>query len=386
MEKLIGHVTHYYNHLGVAVIILEDELKVGDTLLFLGHTTDLNQIACSIEVEHHKLVKASRGMTVAVAVDEPVRIDDKVYKLVEGAENPQNILIWNEMRRALDEIQHTYEPVFSHFMHANGVDDHVIGILLAAVTFDPGTISPERLQVRGPYTSTSAWMERLFRAAEKGYLSEPEPGEFRLSRRGQTVTQRLIREAREAMQHADPLTYADSRRLAELLRRLVQSSLFTSPPPDTWSIRLAYQLMPVEEPPFPYIDQALSCLQAYRDDAHLAAWQPSGLSAPALEALTFIWRGEASSLESIYDRLAFRGFELHDYQAAVDDLRQRNLLEGDNSSLQMTAVGKVFRDQVEQDTNNYFFASWSCLSSADKTELACLLTTLRNRLSHKTPA
>jgi hypothetical protein len=290
------------------------------------------------------------------------------------------------MRRALDEIQHTYEPVFSHFMHANGVDDHIIGILLAAVTFDPGTISPERLQVRGPYTSTSAWMERLFRAAEKGYLSEPEPGEFRLSRRGQTVTQRLIREAREAMQHADPLTYADSRRLAELLRRLVQSSLFTSPPPDTWSIRLAYQLMPVEEPPFPYIDQALSCLQAYRDDAHLAAWQPSGLSAPALEALTFIWRGEASSLESIYDRLAFRGFVLHDYQAAVDDLRQRNLLEGDNSSLQMTAVGKVFRDQVEQDTNNYFFASWSCLSSADKTELACLLTTLRNRLSHKTPA
>lgn len=386
MENLIGHVLHYFNHLGVAVILLEDELKVGDTLLFLGHTTDLTQIVCSIEVEHHKLVEAKKGMTVALAVEEPVRVDDKVYKLVEGDENPQNIFLWNEMRRTLDGIQHTYEPVFARFIHNNGVDDHIIGILLAAVTFDPGTISPERLQVRGPYTSTSAWMERLFRAAEKGYLSEPEPGEFRLSRRGRTITQKLIQEARDAMQHADPLPHVDSQRLAELLGRLIQASLFTSPPPDNWSIRLAYQLMPVEEPPLPYIDQALSCLQAYRDDAHLAAWQPCGLSAPALEALTLVWRGEANSLDTIYDRLAHRGFELHDYQAAVTDLRQRALVEGSDPDLQMTAKGKVFRDQIEQDTNHYFFASWDCLSFTEKSEVACLLTVLRNKLSLKSQA
>jgi hypothetical protein len=386
MEVLIGRVNHYFSHLGVAVVVLEGELKVGDAVLFIGHTTDLTQLVCSIEAEHHKLLEAGPGMTVAVKVDEPVRNGDELFKIVEGAGDPENQVLWKGMQQTQEAIFSTYQQIFSDFIHGNGLADHTIGILLAALTLEPGTISPERLQVRGPYTAAQTYMMRLHAAAEKGFLSEPEPGEFRLSRRGRMTVQKLISDGRKAMISADPLLVEESCRLAQLLGRLVQACLFTPPPPDTWSIRLSYQLMPAETPPLPYIEQSLSCLQAYRDDAHLAAWQPGGLSAPAMEALTLIWRGEAGSLVGLYNRLAVRGFELHDYQAALGELRRRDLVEGRDTALRLTPLGSSFRDQVEHDTDLYYFKPWDCLATVDKKELACLLSTLRGGLRKPAPA
>jgi hypothetical protein len=386
METLIGIVTHYYTHLGVAIVKLQKDLQLGDALLFLGHTSDFSQVICSIEIEHHKQVAASAGTDVALKVDEAVRAGDKVYKIIAGAGDPTNHLLWKSMRQAEAAIVHTYQPVFASFTHENGLSDHGAGILLSALSLEPGVVSPDRLQVRGPYTSAGEWMTRLHESAGKGLLLEPEPGQFRLSRLGHNKAQKLIADGRAAMQRADTLLVEDSRRLCELLGRLVQASLMAPPPPDTWCIRLAYQLMPELAQPLPFIEQALSCLQAYRDDAHLAAWRPASVNGPALEALTLVWRGEAASVEEIYNRLAGRGFELHDYQREVDTLRQRGWVEGVDSALVLTAIGKVFRDQVEQDTDLYFFAPWDCLEAAEKTELSCLLAALREELIDKIAA
>lgn len=178
------------------------------------------------------------------------------------------------------------------------------------------------------------------------------------------------------MQRSDPLPPHDSGCLGSLLARLVQACLFTSPPPDTWSIRLSYQLMPAEEPPLPYIEQALSCLLAFRDDCHLAAWQPAGVSAPALEALTLIWRGEAASLDQIYEKLAYRGFARQVYRTALDELRGLNWIQAEPGGLRLTSIGQLFRDQVEESTNTFFFEPWNCVDSGEKTEMACLLSSL----------
>ena len=59
---------------------------------------------------------------------------------------------------------------------------------------------------------------------------------------------------------------------------------------DGRSLLMVLQGQP-HDPPLPYAEQALSCLAAYRDDAHLSAWRPSGLSAPALEARRFVGDG-----------------------------------------------------------------------------------------------
>jgi putative protease len=85
MEVEIGRVTHYYNHLNVAVLRLTDGLKLGDMIHILGHVTDLNERIASMQVNHHAVVWGKPGEDVAVMVNEPVREHGHVFRIVEDA-------------------------------------------------------------------------------------------------------------------------------------------------------------------------------------------------------------------------------------------------------------------------------------------------------------
>ena len=84
MDVQVAKVTHFYNHLSVAVLELTGELKVGDEIVILGKTTELTQTVTSMEIEHHKVQVVKPGMDVALKVSEPVREGDLVYKVVPG--------------------------------------------------------------------------------------------------------------------------------------------------------------------------------------------------------------------------------------------------------------------------------------------------------------
>ncbi len=83
METCIGHVTHYFNHLGVAVLLLNSEIQSTSILHFCGHTTDFYQKAWSMEIDHHTIQMATPGTQVALKVAEPVREGDVVYVVME---------------------------------------------------------------------------------------------------------------------------------------------------------------------------------------------------------------------------------------------------------------------------------------------------------------
>ncbi len=83
MDILIGKVIHYYTRLGVAAVHLGADLKVGDTIVILGHTTELIQQVNSMEIEHKKVLAAFPGTDVAIKVFEPVRPGDAVYRVTE---------------------------------------------------------------------------------------------------------------------------------------------------------------------------------------------------------------------------------------------------------------------------------------------------------------
>ena len=247
-------------------------------------------------------------------------------------------------------------------------------------TFEPDLTTPAHLLVRVPYTSAELYLSRLNTAAQAGYLEEVESGKYRLTSKGRSELNSFIDEARDAMSNADPLKLSDATRLAELLNILVQSCLDTNPPPDTWSIRLSYKLLPSSDPPMPYIEQEFSCLAAYRDDAHLAAWQQSGLSATALETLTLLWRGDADSLNSLVKELAYRGHSLWIYADSLAVLRESGFVIGDDAGLTITQTGKDFRQQVESDTDRNFFAPWASMAQSEKIELSELLIDMKNGL------
>jgi len=88
MEVEVGRVTHFYGHICVAVVNLNDSLKLGDKIHVFGHTTDFEQRVTSIEVEHHPVVWVKPGDDVAIKVIGPVREHDTVYRVVEEEIEP----------------------------------------------------------------------------------------------------------------------------------------------------------------------------------------------------------------------------------------------------------------------------------------------------------
>ena len=83
MEVEIGQVTHYFNKIHVAVLSVNDDLKVGDTIHILGHTTDFIQKVTSLQIEHKNVTSVKPGDDFAIKVIEPVRDNDVVYKVLE---------------------------------------------------------------------------------------------------------------------------------------------------------------------------------------------------------------------------------------------------------------------------------------------------------------
>lgn len=79
--QLIGKITHYFGHIGVAVIELSGTLKVGDTIRIVGGETDFNQTVDSMEIERQKIQTAKAGDSVGLKVSQKIREGYKVYKL-----------------------------------------------------------------------------------------------------------------------------------------------------------------------------------------------------------------------------------------------------------------------------------------------------------------
>lgn len=80
MER-IGVITHYYNHLSVAILKLEKGiLRVGDHIHIRGHTSDFAQPVDSMEIDHVHVNEAGPGQSFGLRVREHAREHDAVYK------------------------------------------------------------------------------------------------------------------------------------------------------------------------------------------------------------------------------------------------------------------------------------------------------------------
>jgi putative protease len=81
-EQRIGEVMKYFSKPSVAAVKITDgEIKVGDTLKFIGHTTDLTMPLDSMEVNNQKVPQAVAGDYIGVKVPDRVRPGDEVFKV-----------------------------------------------------------------------------------------------------------------------------------------------------------------------------------------------------------------------------------------------------------------------------------------------------------------
>jgi len=80
-EKAVGTVNDFFAHPVVAGVELTGTLKVGDKIHIKGHTTDIEMVLESMQIDNVNVDKAGKGKSVGIKVPERVRRGDIIYKV-----------------------------------------------------------------------------------------------------------------------------------------------------------------------------------------------------------------------------------------------------------------------------------------------------------------
>ncbi len=80
-EEEVGRVMDYFARIGVAGVELTGRLRVGDRIRIRGHTTDLEQVVESMQIDRQAVPEAGPGAKVGIKVVDRCRPGDRVYRL-----------------------------------------------------------------------------------------------------------------------------------------------------------------------------------------------------------------------------------------------------------------------------------------------------------------
>ncbi len=78
-EQRVGVVQDYFAKIGVAGIDVEETIRLRDAIHIRGHTTDLEQIVDSMQIEGQPVEAAQAGDKIGIKVRERCRDGDVVY-------------------------------------------------------------------------------------------------------------------------------------------------------------------------------------------------------------------------------------------------------------------------------------------------------------------
>ncbi len=286
--------------------------------------------------------------------------------------------LWKLAEQVIQVLGDEYEPVIPGIASQLGLETTVFySCLLTAKIFEPEPITIERLRVRNPYASPKLYTERLSNAAVRGFLRPVEQDGFLLTEKGERAIRSAILAIYGCLTQMSPLPAKKLGWLAALLWKLVEASLAAPEPPGHWCLAHSRIMDPgLEAPIMVRIDQYLSDLAAYRDDAHLASWKDSGVDGPAWDALTCLWRESPLFLEDIFSKLKRRGWEKADYALRLDQLIQKGWVSQDGLTFTILPGGKEIRQQAENLTDEYFYRPWKSLSDDEMNELEDMLNNI----------
>jgi translation elongation factor EF-1alpha len=81
VEQEIGKVMDFFARPVVAGINMTASMKVGDTIHIKGHTTDLEMVVASMQIDNQNVEEVAPGDSVGIKVPDRVRPGDSVYKV-----------------------------------------------------------------------------------------------------------------------------------------------------------------------------------------------------------------------------------------------------------------------------------------------------------------
>ncbi len=82
-EEVIGEISDFFARPVVAGIELIATLKLGDKIHIKGHTTDIEFIVDSMQINNVDVNQAKAGDAVGIKVSDRARRGDTVYKVID---------------------------------------------------------------------------------------------------------------------------------------------------------------------------------------------------------------------------------------------------------------------------------------------------------------
>ena len=82
-EEVVGKISDFFARPVVAGVEMSGTLKLGDKIHILGHTTDLELVVESMQVNNVDITEAKPGDMVGIKVPDRVRGGDAVYKVTD---------------------------------------------------------------------------------------------------------------------------------------------------------------------------------------------------------------------------------------------------------------------------------------------------------------
>jgi predicted transcriptional regulator len=273
------------------------------------------------------------------------------------------------------------EPAFTQFYEeTDGLENGDMFFIQLAYGFDPEPITPKHFIRRSPYGNPARYKKQIKEAAKRGWLEDVGEGQYILTDKGRKTAERFFALNENLLTEQESLPEDKIKRITVLLRKIAAQARALPEPAEKWKWGLSWGTRfdrGDSSPPIMQLRRPLIDLFAYREDAHIAAWQPYKVSGQVWEVLTYVWRGEAGTAAELAEQLSeYRNYDEAAYAAALKELSGRGWLAKEDGKYVITEEGKRVRQEAEETTDRYFYAAWSALDEAKTKELKGLMKEL----------
>lgn len=243
--------------------------------------------------------------------------------------------------------------------------------------------SVEDFQKRDPFTNPEQFKKMFARFEIKDWIYPQQDQRYQVSRRAQEAVQDIVRAGDVQLARFDLMTEAGLKRLANLLKQLTIAVMDAPEPPGNWAVQNRFRIADERDPLIVQIRESLLDLYAYRDDSHLSAARPHfGEAGIVWDVLGAVTGGSAVNARQMAARMSVRGYEESDYEVAFQAAAQIGWVEAADApnSHRPTTKGLELREEVERQTDKFFYRPWSVLVEEELDELYSLLTKLHEGL------
>lgn len=292
-------------------------------------------------------------------------------------------LTWQTTRDAFQALNQAVTPWVQSAIEAAGLKG-AWGSLMHAYYHDhePIPISVAAWRPHMPFQHPRLQADNLARLATEGWLTSMGEDAYRLTSQGYQAPRQVHAGLLTGIIEIERRLQVDTARLRQLMGS-VYGAIVDAPEPPAKTTMLDYpDFRFAGDSPLAWMRFAVLRIAAYRDDCHHALWMPLGVSGPTWDALTVLWRGEATTVAGVAETLAARGYGLDEYAVALEALIERGWVEvgREPGVYQITDVGRTLRQAVEDQTQCDFFKPWDELSDAGKEEYRVLMAQLYTEL------